>query len=494
MMAATEPLSLLDAFFLYLESPATPMHTGSLAVFEGGPLRDRRGVLRMGPIRDGIAERLYLVPKLRRRVRFPVGALAAPVWVDDPDFDVTFHVRHVALPAPGSERELIDLCAELMAVPLDRARPLWEMWFVEGLDGGRVALVEKVHHALADGLASVELATVLLDVERHPVLHHPARPWHPRRPPATATVVVGSAAHRAVCALRAGAAAVGALRDPAASARRGAQLVQALGTFATPATIAPRSALNVPVTQGRRLALVRQPLEPVRLVAHRLGVTINDVVLTAVTGGLRAHLALLGRIEDDASLRALVPVGADHGGDHRLGNEVSALVVPLPVGIDDPVTRLRAVADAVGMRKGHHQALLAQWLLGALEPVPPGLLAPLAPLVHRQRLCNLVVTNVPGPQFPLYALGARMLEVFPLLPLAGNLGIGVAVFSYDGQLTLGIVADRDRVPSLDALVGGIGGCFAALEAVAAPVAAGPGVRRHDAPAPAAVGGRSVRAS
>ncbi|HUY23125.1 MAG TPA: wax ester/triacylglycerol synthase family O-acyltransferase [Acidimicrobiales bacterium] len=465
-MAPYEPLAPLDAFFLYLESPATPMHLGSVAIFEGGPLRDRHGVLRIGAIRDEIASRLHLVPALRRRVRFPAGGGTAPVWVDDAGFDIGFHVRHVAVPAPGSDADLTDLCAELMAVPLDRARPLWEMWFVEGLAGGRVALVEKLHHAMADGMASVELATVLLDLERRPAEHHPARPWHPRPGPTGAAAVARDLAHRGTAAVRAGTRALGAIVDPAAAGRGGTELLEGLGTLASPRTIAPTSSINVPVTRGRRFAVVRRDLGSLRIVEERFGVTLNDVVLAAVTGGLRVLLAGRGESTGGRSLRALVPVGADHHGDRRLGNRVSALLVPLPLGAEDPVARLRSVADAVGVRKARHQALVGEALLGLLDPMPTRLLATLTPLVHHQRLCNLVVTNVPGPQFPLYAMGARMLEVFPVVPLAGNLSVGVAVFTYDGQLTVGILADRERCRDVAVLAAGVDRSFAELVSAA----------------------------
>jgi len=461
-MAGGEPLSVLDTFFLHLESPATPMHFGSVAIFEGPPLRDRRGALRIADVRHEIAERLYLVPKLRRRVRFPAGPWTAPQWVDDAAFDVSSHVRQVALPPPGTEAQLHELCAELMAVPLDRAHPLWQLWLVDGLAGGRVAFVQQLHHALADGLAGVELATVLLDVERRPVRHPTARPWHPRPVHGPVRELARDMVRRGTRVARFGAGALGALADPAGAARRTAELVEGLATYATPRTLAPPSSLNVPVTAGRRFAVVRQPLGPLRRVEERFGVTLNDVVLAAVAGGLRTQLAARGEALDGRELRVLVPVGEDHHGDHRLGNRVSGLFVALPLGGDDPVARLRAVADAVGARKAHHQALAGARLLDLAEAVPPVVLAAVTPLVHRQRLCNVVVTNVPGPSVPLFALGARMLEVFPVVPLAGNLSVGVAVFSYDGQLTLGILADRDRGRDVEVLAAGIGRTFEAM--------------------------------
>jgi len=461
-MAGGEPLSALDSLFLHLESPATPMHTGSVAIFEGAPLRDRRGALRMADLRDEISERLFMVPKLRRRVRFPAGPWATPQWVDDAAFDVSFHVRQVTLAPPGSEAQLNELSAALMSVPLDRAHPLWQLWLVDGLAGGRVAFVQKLHHALADGLAGVELATVLLDLERRPVRYHAARPWHPRPVHGPVRELARDAVRRGTLAVRFGVGALGALADPVGAVRRTAALVEGLATYATPRTVAPPTSLNVPVNAGRRFAVVRQPLGPLRGVEERFGVTLNDVVLAAVAGGLRTQLAARGEALDGRELRVMVPVGEDHHGDHRLGNRVSALLVALPLGGDDPVARLRAVSDDVRAHKARHQALAGARLLDLAEALPPVVLAAVSPLVHRQRLCNVVVTNVPGPSVPLFALGARLLEVFPVVPLAGNLSVGVAVFSYDGQLTLGILADRDRGGDVQVLAAGIGRAFEAM--------------------------------
>ncbi len=288
-MSFSEPLPALDALFLYLESPRTPMHIGSVALFEGGPFKDPDGYMRMDAIRARMESRLDLVPKLRRRVRFSPLGVAGPVWVDDVDFDIARHVRPATLARPGTETQLLELTADLLALPMDRRHPLWELWFVDGLAGGRVALIEKLHHAVADGLASVELATVLLDFERDPPPRPaPVTPWRPRRAPLPVTVVARDLVRRGTHPLRTGVRQVAAVRHPWSSARQTTELAGALGTLITVRSVAPRCSINVKVGQRRRLAFVRQPLEPLRQAERRFGVTINDLVLTAVAGGLRA--------------------------------------------------------------------------------------------------------------------------------------------------------------------------------------------------------------
>ncbi|HVC71491.1 MAG TPA: wax ester/triacylglycerol synthase family O-acyltransferase [Acidimicrobiales bacterium] len=466
-MTASEPLTGLDALFLFLESPRTPMHAASIAIFEGAPFKDGRGAVRIDALRREIGHRLDLVPKLRRRVRFPRFGQAMPVWVDDVDFDVNRHVRHVALPVPGTEAQLTELSAALLSVPIDRAHPLWELWIVEGLTGGRVALVEKVHHALADGLASVELATVLLDFERDvPPPVSPASSWCPRPEPREATVVVSDIAHRGLRSVHAGRSAWAAIEHPARSARKATDLAVALRTLATARSVAPRSSINGPVGQSRRVALIRQPLDQVRRVESRFGVTVNDVLLAAVAGGLRAQLTGRGEPVDGVTLQALIPVGLDSHEDHRLGNKVSAMLVRLPVGMASPLDRLMSVTRGMNRCKEHRQALAGEYITRLIDGWPRSALAGAARLVHHQPFVNLVITNVPGPSVPLYCMGARMLEAFPIVPLAGNLSVGVAAFTYDGQLSVGLLADGDRCPDVGVLADGIRASFVELVAAA----------------------------
>ena len=476
-------LSPLDSLFLHLESPRTPMHMGSIGVFEGAPLTDADGRVRIEELRRRVDTRLRLVPKLRQHLSSSPLMLLPRRWEDDPAFDIAAHVRQAAVPSPGSDAELLELSAEILSWPMCRARPLWELWVIEGLAGGRIAVLEKLHHSVADGLGGVELAAVLLDLERHP---RPAagepEAWHPRRGTGLARLVaedMASMAHDA--GSRMGHRAAGVLHP-----RRvlcGAQsVVDGLRSLLTPAAaLAPRCSLNAGVGRRRRVAVVRQRLASLRTVERWAGGSVNDVLLTAVAGGVRAlHLA---RREPMHDLQVLLPVGTGHHGDLALGNAVSAMVVRLPLDEADPLACLRRVAAATASAKRHHQAAAATALIGELGlGLQPGIAA-VAAVIHRQPFVNLVVTNVPGPDDSLYAMGARMLEAIPIVPIAGNLSMGVAAFSYHGQFTVGILADRDRCPDVDVMARGMDHTFRVLVRRARAASAG-GERRD--PEPAAV--------
>ena len=470
-MVHVRPLGALEATFLYLDTPRTPMHLGSVAIFEAGPLCDAHGRIQIEALRAHVEERIDLVPKLRRRVKFSVLGEAAPTWVDDTDFDVASHMHVVAVPEPGTMDQLAELSAQILAEPLASDFPLWELWFVEGLAGGRVGLIEKLHHSLADGLAGVELAAVLLDTTRRPVHRPPdAEPWRPEPVPSERALVAGDLAARRDRARRGARRVVRGLTRPMTSVRAGLKVADALATLATPRLIAPRSSINGRIGQARRVAFVRVALDHLVDVERAYEVTVNDVVLAAVTGGLRR--LLLGRGEHlvGRELQVLVPVsvpsaaghepaGHEPAGHepagHELGNNVSAMLARLPVGIEDPAERLRAVGASTSRAKAHHQALAGEVILGVAGILPQPALAAVARVVQHQPVANLVVTNVPGPSVPLYAHGAKMLEAYPIVPLAGNLSIGVAALSYDGQMHIGLYADRDRCPDLEVLADGI---------------------------------------
>ena len=457
MTAHGDVLTPLDASFLAMESDHTPMHMGSIGIFEGGPLHDAHGCLRLGEVRAEVESRLHLVPKLRKRVRLPRLGESAPVWVDDPDFDITEHVHQAALPEPGDEAQLLDLCARLMSRPLDRSRPLWDIWLIDGLEGGRVAMLEMLHHSVADGLAGVELATVLLDLEPRAPVPHPADGWRPAPPPRRVAVTVDGLATWADAMWRLTVDGFSALRHPS---RAGHLVARYVGAFASLLPWpAPDYSLNVPVGFDRRAVAVRHSLPELRRAQHHLGVTLNDLLLTAIAGGVHDLLTARGEPTEGRLLQVLVPVGSDHHDDHRLGNEVSVMVVRLPIGAASAAERLREVARAERSSKDRDQASATHLLLSSLDALPPAAVAAASHLVHHQPLVNLVVTNVPGPDFPLYVLGARMLEAIPLVPLAGNLSVGVAALSYDGQLAIGILADPHACPDVDVLARGVDRCF-----------------------------------
>ena len=431
------------------------MHIASVGIFDGRPFYDADGRFRIDDVRALIASRLELVPKLRQRACEGLLGEAPPVWVDDPNFVISRHVGVRQLPPPGTELELCDLCAELMAVRLEPTRPLWELTFVEGLTEGRVALIEKLHHSMADGLAASELATVLLDLTPVPPQPEEVRPWRPDASLPAWRAALDDLLRFADLPVRWARWSGQSMLHPIRRTREAAELVGAVSTLATAKIFAPRSSLNSAITQSRSVTFVRLPFAEVQDVARSFEVTINDVLLTLVAGGLRDLLMHRNELTENAELQVLVPVGEVSAESRGLANNVSALFVRLPIGTDDPVTVLKTVSAEVGRDKHRHQALAAATALRLLEPLPQKLLAVAAGIVQHQPFFNLVVTNVPGPPVPLYALGAKLLEAFPLMPLLGNQSLAVAALSYEGQLNLGVLSNPATCPDVDIFCAGI---------------------------------------
>jgi WS/DGAT/MGAT family acyltransferase len=452
-------LSVQDAGFLCLEHAGLPQHVAILAVAEGGPLHDPDGRLRVDAIRQELAGRLQLVPRLRQRVLWPRVGQGLPLWVDDPGFDLANHVRAVQVPAPGGERELLGLCDELCLRLLDRTRPLWELWLVTGLDQGRVGLVLKLHHSLADGLAAVQLAGLLLDSTVD--AHSPVAPWQPRPAPSGSALLADNLRWRNAAL----AAALMRLRHPSRLAAQARVLAGAAQMAAGGRRHQRRSVLRRPVGGRRRLALVRAGLAEVKAVAHTQGATVNDLLLAAVTGGLRELLVARGTPVDGLTLYASVPVAlraqAETAG---LGNQVGLMVVPLPVGEPDPAQRLQHITRATTERKRRPERLASLRPVGSLT-----ILRALNRYSRRQRIVDLFVTNVPGPQRPLYVLGARLVEAFPVVQVAGNVPLSVAVLSYAGQLNIGIQSDPDGLPDLDLFTDGLRRSLEELGAATSPL-------------------------
>lgn len=479
------PVTGLESLFLHLESRRTPMHVGTIAVFEGRPLCTADGRMRVGDLRAQMLGRLHLAPRLRQRPSHSRFGLTARHWEDDPAFDIANHVRVTALPEPGGARELFDVCADLLSVPLEMDRPLWELWCVEGLAHGRVAIVQKLHHAVADGLGGVDLALAMLDTDRHPrgpspggqdaaaPVVHPAVPTQsvPTQAVPTQSVQTQSVQTQSVlpqpprgaAGMHAGIEALsGALRHPAALWRQASALGRGMGSLVSVCAGAPAVSVNRRVGSRRRLAACSRPDAALHERAHELGVTFNDVLLAGVTGGMRT--LLLGRGEEVAgrSLQVLVPVGHPSHDAARLGNDVSALVVRLPLDVADPLRLLGSVAEVVGRAKDDRQDAAGDALMDVLDHVPGPAMSAVSAFVHHQPFVNVVVTDVPGPPAPLYCLGARMLEVIPFVPLAGNLSVGVAAFTYNGRLTVGLQADWDHGRDVEDLASGIDRTLARL--------------------------------
>jgi WS/DGAT/MGAT family acyltransferase len=441
-----ERLTRLDASFLYLEEPDTPMHVGGVLILEAPP----GGVDALAAL---VEARLPLVPRYRQRVAEVPGHLANPVWVDDPDFDIAYHLRRSGLPRPGTEAQLLDLVSRLASRPLHRRRPLWEMYLVDGLSHGRVAVITKTHPALVDGLSAIDIGQVLLDVEPDTPAPEPAE-WRPERPPNGAQLVweaLDEYARRPSAIVD---TARGAVTDVRSTAARLTGVAGGLLRTARKTMLAaPHTPLNTTVGRQRRVAIARAELDDLKKVRKAYGGTINDVLLTVVAGALREWLLSRGEpVVAGTAVRALVPVSMQDE-DAVAGNRVSSYLVDLPVGEPNPRVRLARLSYAMRGIALHGQSVGADSLIALTGFAPPTLhaLGARAARGLSRRLFNLVVTNVPGPQFPLYAAGSRMLEVFPVVPLARGQGLSIGMTSYDGRVYFGLNADRESVGDVDVL-------------------------------------------
>ncbi len=448
-----ERLSVLDASFLYLERPAVHMHVAGLAIID--PSTRPGGRLLAEDLASLIASRIHLVPRFRQKAVVPPFGVGRPVWVDDEDFDIDFHLRRAALPAPGGRRELADFVQRVHSRPLDRTKPLWEMYFIEGLEDGYVAVLVKSHHAMIDGLSGIDIATVLVDFTPEPQEIRPV-PWAPEPEPSAGDLLLRGLTDQLANPVRAFMEGAGrALRAPQVAITQARRVLGGVGSLLSLGQ-APRGPFNAAVGPNRRFGMAEVPVAEVKAVKNALGGTVNDVVLTAVAGALR--VLLKGRRERvrGVSLRALVPVSTRDASDQTvLGNRVSMFFVDLPVGVADPARRLRRVTAATKELKSSHQAVAASALINTARWAPPTLHGLAARLLARQRVANLVVSNVPGPQVPLYLDGARLVVAYPVLPLGEALALSVAVTSLSGTLGFGFTGDWDAVPDIDGLADGL---------------------------------------
>jgi diacylglycerol O-acyltransferase / wax synthase len=475
-MANPDRLTGLDSSFLHLERDSTHMHVAACAIFNGRPPAYEQ-------LLEALESRLHLVPRYRQRLAFvPVGQ-GRPVWVDDPHFNAVYHVRHTALPKPGTEDQLMRMTGRVFSQALDRSRPLWEVWLVEGLAGERFALLSKTHHALVDGVSGVDILTVLFDTSPEPMPVAPAEhEWVPRPLPSRAQLLADALLERATVPAEMVRGVRAVLRGPRAVAGRVAHSAGALGELAlTGLQPAPSTLFNVPIGPHRRFTWVRGDLDEFKAVKNSLGGTVNDVVLAVVSGALGRYMRLHGEATYDVELRAMIPVSVRADVERgALGNRVAAMWAPLPVGISDPVERLRTVSAAMQELKESSQAVGAQVLTQLSGFAPPTIISQAARLQARQRLFNLVVTNVPGPQFPLYLLGRELEAIFPMVPLAKNTALGIAIMSYNGQLNFGLSGDFDAMADIDVLADELRASIEELVAAAdTPVAPRPGSRRRN---------------
>jgi diacylglycerol O-acyltransferase len=449
-------LTALDESFLHLERPETPMHVGAVAILERSPFYDAGGHFRLDDVRTLVASRLQLIPRFRKRLMGVPFSAGRPVWIDHDTFDIAEHVHLTTLPAPGTRRQLLELAERLTVQVLDRDRPLWELWFVEGVDRGRhVGLIHKSHHTLTDGISGVDIATVLLDFSAEPTVL-PDDDWRPQATPDPTRLVLDSMRERLTRPAEMTAAVRHLADAPRDAARRAADLGRSIGSLVDGQVVAPRLSLNAAVGRGRRFETVRVPLDDVKRVREDFGCTVNDVILAVVGGAVARVLDRHGELHPDLVLKVFCPVSVrDDDQRMQLGNRISAMLVPLAVGEPDAGVRLDAVRATTSDLKERRQAVGAAALLGLSEYAAPTMLGLAARAAHAQRLANLIVTNVPGPQVPLYCLGARMFEVYPIVPLSRNLTLNVAILSYCGQLHFGVIGDGDAGPDVEVLAGGI---------------------------------------
>jgi len=484
---AYDRLTALDNSFLILEKPNAYMHVASTQVFEAGPLRRPDGGIDAEAIKALVAASLPQIPRYRQKLAWiPIEGRA--VWVDDDRFNIDYHVRHTSLPRPGGEPELKRLAARVCAQHLDRERPLWEIWIVEGLEKDRFALISKVHHCMVDGISGVDLMRVLMSLS--PEQNAPEAPRFMPRPPPSGLELLQ---HELLRRLQLPFAAVRDLQQFAREARdtrrelavRLRAVAETLGATLRSASHTP---LNRPIGPHRRVDWMPMEIAEVKTVRKALGGSLNDVVLTTVTGAVRRFLERRGFPTRDLDFRVMAPVSvraADESG--ALGNRVSAWVVPLPIDESDPRRQLERIAERTAELKDSRSAVGAEVLTQVAEWTPSNLFALGARNATRLLPFNLVVTNVPGPQVPMFMAGARMIEVYPHVPLIDNLGLGIALLSYAGRIFWGFSADYDVVPDLDEFVAATSDSFGELLALAQHVAASetakPRARRRS-PAPA----------
>jgi diacylglycerol O-acyltransferase len=449
----TDHLTALDAAFLEIEEgdASAHMHIGWTMVFDPLP---GGGTPAVDEVRRLLAERLSLLPRFRRRLSAPdTGALSWPTWVADEEFEIAAQVPHATLPQPGGENELLDWLAGFYSRRLDRTRPLWEMTLLDGLSDERWAIAVKVHHCLVDGISGSSVVGLMLDPEPRPGPESKGLLEGFQTPPDSEDGIYGPLS-LITHSVRAGvdlALHPGKLRDLLSRSRGVAELL-----VRDELRAAPRTSLNVPIGRNRRVAEMSVQLEDLKAIKRELGGTVNDVVLAASVGGLRRLLESRGEEPVPRGLRAMVPVSVREGSEAlALGNRVSSLFVELPAAEPDPRERYRQTMEATRALKGGQQAAGAETLVDMAGLAPPVLHAAVARLSYTPRLFNVTITNVPGPQTTLYALGAPLRHIFPLVPIFAYHAVGIAVVSYDGEVVFGLNADRDTVPDIGVLARGI---------------------------------------
>ena len=455
-----ERLSPMDVSFLDQEKRGSHMHIGAVMAFEGPPPSYE-------DLRAHIESRLHLVPRYRQKLAYPRLEMGRPLWVDDPRFNLEYHVRHTALPSPGTEEQLRALAGRLFSQRLDRSKPLWELYLVQGLEGNRFAVINKTHHCLVDGVSGVDITTVLFDTSPTPTPVG-AEPWTPGPEPTGATLVAKGARELAGLPMRVARRALHAARHPGETVDELREAAEGLGNIAWKfANPPPPTPLNVPIGPHRRVQWIRMPLTDLKDIKNALGGTVNDVFLAVVSGALAHTLRRRGVRTEGLELRGIVPVSI-RADEQRgaLGNRITAMLGPLPVYARDAMERLRIVSAAMQGLKESKQAVGAEALTRLQDFAPPTILAQASRLNFSTRAYNLLVTNVPGPQFPLYLIGREMQELMPVPFLAPERALAVAIMSYNGAVTIGLMGDYDAMADLDDFGTDIEGAVAELLEIA----------------------------
>lgn len=454
-----------DASFFYLETPSVHQHVAGVQILD--PSTASSGELLFGDVMALIGSRLHLAPRFRQKVLFPPIPTARPVWVDDPDFDIFFHMRRAALPAPGGRAELAEFVQRVVSRPLDRSKPLWELYLIEGMQDGLSAILSKVHHAMIDGIAAMDIATVLFDFTAEVRIEEPPE-WTPEPTPDAFGLLGDAIREGLVHPVRGLTEAVEfVLQAPALAARQAGATVRGIRDILG-LGVSPSSPLNRRVGPNRRFAMAEATVQDFRDVKNALGGTVNDVVLATTAGALHRLFVARGLPTRGRSLRAFVPVSV-RGKNERgvLGNHLSSLFVDLPIGPMIARSRLAQIRATTVNVKESHQAVGAEFLMNIGVWAPPTIHAMAARLAARTPMFNLVVSNVPGPQIPLYICGARLLAFYPIMPLAETVGLSVAVTSLAGTMAFGLTGDWDTVPDIDVLAEAVHESIAELKKAAA---------------------------
>lgn len=453
-------LSAQDNSFLVAEDAHQLLHVASVNIFDLGKLATAKGGVNIRLIRQATEAEIHRIPRYRQKLMW-VPVENRPVWVDDPHFNLDYHIRHAALPQPGGIDELKRLTARVTSRALDRSRPLWEIWVIEGLSEGRFALISKIHHCMVDGVSGADIAQIMYSASPDYELGEPM-PFMPRPAPTRSELLLDAAKHYAEIPGNLVKGLLPMIREPQKAVSEASAVLRSAAKLASWATPSSATPLNGPIGPHRRIDWLTLSLADVKAVKNAIGCSLNDVVLGAVTGAVRHYLARRGVDPADIDFRVSAPVSmrtADEAG--QLGNRVSAWIIRLPIAEQNPLAWIREITAATKELKESNQAAALDLMMRAAEYVPPSLMA-LGMGAAASGPMNMVVTNIPGPPVPLYLLGAKLLELQPLVPLIDGTGLGIALFSYDGKLHVGFNADYERVPDLGTVTALFAQSFMAL--------------------------------